>query len=434
MNDETVPTTTGSGVHAAQETIVGEVVTRRHLEPVPDLQAADAAQEARDQHPAGTGGMVPLEVVDALRNEFQAAVADIEFRLGQQYELMRRQESPGELGRVYAEDIVEQRHRLTGYQMLNNSNGTSTVTGSIAWKQLHVVLLGVDYTITDGSTSSRYAWFIKPASGTSATLQTGNTVPALGPNDALIFVNDNGTAVSALESAITYAVGPGTVTETALAQDVQQMFANIDLDIAAVQASADGAVTSYYQNDPPWPAGAPAPGENNGAAKTGDIWYDANDGGAFRWTGPTGTPVNSWQRIADTDTSEIAAKVNTKVTTYVNSVAPTAPTGGFTTGDLWIDTANGNVVKRWSGSGWTTLSVGDAAISGVGATKISGVIAAGSIPTLDISTKTTGTLTGTRIGSGINGGNVNSGTIGNTQLSSSAVTPSKIVASIHMLY
>lgn len=46
------------------------------------------------------------------------------------------------------------------------------------------------------------------------------------------------------------------------------------------------------------------------------------------------------------------------ITTTTSDTAPDAPV----VGDLWIDTGNGNVLKRWDGSAWTALPVGTEAI------------------------------------------------------------------------
>jgi hypothetical protein len=365
-------------------------------------------------------GVTP-EVIAMLREEMRAAVADIEFRLAQQYEIARRTET-GLMDKVYVEDIVDQRHRITGYTVTNNS----PAAGSIAWASLHVVYMGVDYTIADGNTANKYVWFVKPGSGTTATLQSSNTQPSLGPNDALIFVNNGGVATSALETSVAAAVAPGSVTQSSLASDVSTILTNLQNNDVAQQAALDGAIVSYFQNDPPWPSGAPSPGGGN--VNQGDIWYDANDGGAFRWSGTGGTPANTWVRIADTDTSSLAAKVNTKVTTYIAAAAPAAPAGGFTVGDLWMDTANGNLIKRWDGAAWISVQMGDAAISGVSGTKIGSGINGSNV--------TTGTVAAARVGAGVNGAVLGTatGTVGTSQIATGAVTPTRINAAFHLLY
>jgi len=67
----------------------------------------------------------------------------------------------------------------------------------------------------------------------------------------------------------------------------------------------------------------------------------------------------------DSHLSSVEAIAASKVKTYRQG---TAPTGTHTTGDIWIDTANNNKIKRWSGSAWvdsddTRIAVNAAAIT-----------------------------------------------------------------------
>jgi hypothetical protein len=311
--------------------------------PVEPTEAPTPATEPEPIEVAPDQPGVPLNIVERLletvRGDFRAAVADIERRLGQAREL----ESSAMFATarsVHAEDLNIGIPLTDGYNLTSNSPGA----GSIAWSSLHVVLLGVDYKIADGNTALKYTWFVKPASYTSGVsadvvLQASNTMPTLGPQDALIFINNAGVPISVLESSVAYAVGPGVIGNAQLDTATQTLLTNLQQSDIAMQGRIDGVITSYYQDNPPWPAGAPSP--SGGDVNMGDIWYDSNDGGAFRWTGASGTPTaNAWQRIADTDTSALAAKVNTKVTTYLAAVGvpPVAPTGGFTTGDIWMVT------------------------------------------------------------------------------------------------
>lgn len=403
----------GSGIESdgvlPQDTELSPEQPIAESEPMPD----PAKSVPADMH----------ELRAMIQEDFNAAVADVERRLSQAREL-ERSALFGEPRQIHAEDLNLTKFMIDGYTLTANSPGA----GSIAWSSLHVVFMGVDYTIADGNTALKYTWFVKPGSGTTATLQSSNTMPTLGANDALIFVNNSGVPVSVLESSVSYAVGPGVIGNAQLASDVQTLLTNLSNQDLILQGQLDGSITSYYQDAPPWPAGSPSP--SGGNVNQGDIWYDSNDGGAFRWTGATpgaGITANDWVRIADTSTAELAGKVNTKVTTYVGSTAPTAPTGGFTTGDLWIDTANNNLIKRWAGS-WVALQLGDAAISGIGGAKVGTGIAAGNI--------TTGTLAAARVGSGVTNVSLTgvTGTLPGANLAAGAVSPAKINAAFHILY
>ena len=441
--DDVQQTRAGSGLTVDEPVVVVDEPTTMDVAPPIDPPVPPAAFGTAypDEEPEPTvlrpGALMDVEDPSSLKAEVLRMVADIEFRLARQYELRLRQVT-GVIEKIGVEDMVVGHAAVTGYVMLSNSNGSTTVAGSIAWQSLHVVLMGVDYTIANGFTANKYAWFVKPATytqGVSAdvVLVTGNTLPAggFGPNDALVFVNNGGVPQSAMESSIPVAVSPGAITNQSLAAEVSSVLTGLRTDITNAQATADGSIVSYFQNDPPW-----ATGTVQDAAKTGDVWYDANDGGQFRWSGPGGTPVNTWVRVADTDTTALAAKVNTKVTTYVSAAAPTAPTGGFTIGDFWVDSDEGNVIKRWDGSAWQTIQLGNGAISGVDGSKIGGVLTASTIPVLDLATKTSGTLQASKVGAGVNGAVLGTatGTVGSTQVAQGAITPPKINAAYHLLY
>ena len=89
------------------------------------------------------------------------------------------------------------------------------------------------------------------------------------------------------------------------------------------------------------------------------LWIDTTNGAN---TPKKFTPPNTWTAITDkaaTDAASVAAKAQQtadyKITTYYGSTAPAAPTGGFTIGDMWIDQANKNQMKRWSGTAWVDV-------------------------------------------------------------------------------
>lgn len=363
----------------------------------------------------------------AVQADFNAAVADIERRLGQAREIERSNATGIPREWVHAEDLNISRAMIDGYTLTANSPSA----GYIAWSSLHIVLLGIDYTITDASTNKKYAWFVKPGSytpGTPIPLSVSDTMPVLAAGDALIFVNNSGTPISVLESSITWAVGPGVVGNAQLDTSTQTLLSNLQASDTAMQARIDGVITSYYQDNAPWAAGSPSPG--GGDVNMGDIWYDSNDGGAFRWTGASGTPANTWQRIADTDTAALASKVNTKVSTYIsaNTSPPAAPSGGFAAGDMWLVTDKDNLLRRWSGTAWVDIQLGDLAISAVSGAKIGTGINGTNI--------TTGTVVAARVGSGVSNVSLTgvTGTLPGANLAANAVTPTKINAAFHLLY
>lgn len=82
--------------------------------------------------------------------------------------------------------------------------------------------------------------------------------------------------------------------------------------------------------------------------KRGDVWIDTSNGK---------TKIRSATAWVDTTDPEARTIANSKITTYYNGTAPTAPAGGFTTGDLWVRTTD-NRLHRWSGS-WVELKDAD---------------------------------------------------------------------------
>lgn len=391
-------------------------------------------------------GIAPVEseTIDkaALREfmhqEFQHFLTDIEFRVKQAYDVQNRT-SVFDGEQVYAEDMNLMLHQITGYTMTPNSPGA----GSIAWTAVHIVFGGVDYTCADGSTNLKYVWFVKPGTGTTATLQTSNTKPTLGPNDCLVFVNNGGTPINALTTTIPVALADNAVDSGAIANgavtaaktDFYTSLADaIDDAMTAAelaQATADGSITSYFQSAAPW-----ANGTVQDPAKVGDVWYDSDTGEGFRWSGAAGTPANTWVIIRDTNLTKALADAaaaqgtaDAKTTTFFANAAAT-PTA-LKAGDTWIVLDQGNKMKRASAPGtasWSDVLLGGAAIAGsaIGDTHIASGINGSKL--------TAGTVSNTQIGSGIDGAKLSSGTVGSTQLGSNAVTPTKINILQHIMF
>ena len=125
---------------------------------------------------------------------------------------------------------------------------------------------------------------------------------------------------------------------------------------AAAQATADGKIDTFWQPSAP------------GSAAEGDIWFDTDDGfKQYRYTS------GSWVLAADTrigtaisNAATAQATADGKVRTFIGGSAPTAEA----LGDLWLDTANGNRLNRWSGSAWVAVPVGTGAIGANAATEI----------------------------------------------------------------
>ena len=115
-------------------------------------------------------------------------------------------------------------------------------------------------------------------------------------------------------------------------------------DAAGAQGTADGKVTTFFENDAPTAEGV------------GDLWMDTNDGNKlYRWNG------SSWAEIQDdaiaqaiSDASDAQSTADGKIVTFYQNEAPTATS----IGDLWVDTNDGNKLYRASAAGsanWVTV-------------------------------------------------------------------------------
>lgn len=101
-------------------------------------------------------------------------------------------------------------------------------------------------------------------------------------------------------------------------------------------------ITTYYQSSQPT------------TNVTGDLWVDTDDGNKlYRWNGTT------WVSIQDTaiqqaisDAADAQSTADSKIITFAQSSQPTATD----TGDLWIDTDDNNKMYRWSGTSWVSLT------------------------------------------------------------------------------
>jgi hypothetical protein len=365
------------------------------------------------------------EIKNILHGELTHILSDIEWRVrqSQEHEARARAIASGEVREirsVYAEDLNTQQHQITGYTMTANT----PVGGSIAWTSVKIVFGGVTYDITDGNTANKYAWFVKPGSGTSVALTTGNVKPVLTADDCLVFFNNAGTPVNALTSTIPVAVVDGAIDSASIANGavtaaktdfysaLNTAITNAQTAADLAQATADGSITTYFQSAAPW-----ANGSVQNVAKVGDIWYDSDDGQAYRWSGASGAPANTWVVIEDNSIAAALAAAqaaqttaNAKITTFYSAVAavPTA----LAIGDLWVVTDLGNQLRRATATGtgsWVIVQISGSAIANGG-------------------------VTNTQLGSGIDGAKLTAATVTATQLATNSVTPTKLNILQHILY
>jgi hypothetical protein len=204
-----------------REIVPTPAAARRHLTCVPDPEANPFSLTA----PEGVDQEALEEFVrGVVYSEMQHVLKDVEFRLRQTREERERYQpinlvhddpEDGRVlvrGGVYAEDLRLMKHFLTGYT--TTGNGTTTIT----WAALHIVYNGVDYTITDGSSTDpvaqKYCWW-DPT--TPTVLQKSQTKPALTiAGSALIFINDAGKVIDVLQDTVASAIRDNSVDRGAV--------------------------------------------------------------------------------------------------------------------------------------------------------------------------------------------------------------------------
>jgi hypothetical protein len=121
---------------------------------------------------------------------------------------------------------------------------------------------------------------------------------------------------------------------------------------ATAQLAADGKIRSFYQTSAP---------TGLSTIDVGDIWIDTDDSNnQHRWSGAAWVDIQDGG-IASAISAAAGAQstADGKVQTFYQNNAPTAEG----TGDLWIDTNDGNKLYRWSGSSWVTIQDSTIAIA-----------------------------------------------------------------------
>jgi len=195
---------------------------------------------------------------------------------------------------------------------------------------------------------------------------------------------------------------PITVTQTAdfTVSSVLPVVPATTTQLDDVIILADGKTKAFYQTT------APTVGVSEG-----DIWFDTDDGNKQYYYNGT-----AWVSVQDTAIAAAQSAATAAQTTAdgKNKIyrQGTTPTGTFSVGDLWFNTANDNAISRWDGSSWVANTLGNNALASISANKIT----AG---TIDASVITV---------SNINAGNISTGTLNADRIASASITGTKIAA------
>lgn len=114
---------------------------------------------------------------------------------------------------------------------------------------------------------------------------------------------------------------------------------------ASAEATADGKITSVWQDAPP----------TVGDYSEGDLWFDTNDGNKC-YQLRSGAWVNAQDSAIGTAISAAAGAqttANSRITTFYQTSAPTA----LAVGDLWHDTDDSQRrTYRWNGGTWQNIA------------------------------------------------------------------------------
>jgi hypothetical protein len=121
---------------------------------------------------------------------------------------------------------------------------------------------------------------------------------------------------------------------------------------SGAQTTADGKGKIWYLPSAP---ASPTPSYNF----SNDLWFDTSHGNLpMRWDG-----VNGWVSAQDLAVRDALAAgqtalttANGKNTTWYQDEEPARPQGGFTVGDLWFDTNDGNTPYVFDGNDWASAA------------------------------------------------------------------------------
>lgn len=267
-------------------------------------------------------------------------------------------------------------------------------------------------------------------------------------------------------------ITPVTVTSTGMTQTsiipivaaTTEETDELQTEINTIEVAVNGKNHIYRQPT--------APDGSVYALVEGDVWFDTDDNNIqYYWTGTAWVSVRDLginASLVASAAAEEAAAAAAEAATAADIAAVAAqttadgknkifrqsstPTGTFSVGDLWFDTANDNKIARWNGSIWDAYGLGNAAIANLDAGKIStGYLAAARIEVASLSgDKITGrtilaeklavgtisaveiaaaTITGAKIAATtITAGNIAVATITADQIAGATITAAEIAA------
>jgi len=224
-------------------------------------------------------------------------------------------------------------------------------SGPVAGVYQYVVKLGADVAwamhqrhVFTGNPPSNYTDTVRGTDPIDVNLQNGDVITCPEPEDG---------SNQVIKGIVTpygdddLPCGKGQEYELKAEVDwqaIEQAAADATAAAAGAPATADGKVTTFFQNDAPT-----AEGE-------GDLWVDTNDSNKlYRWDG------DSWESVRDagiaqaiSDAADAQETADGKIVTFYQNDPPTAEG----VGDIWIETDDNNEPHRWDGSNWISIRDG----------------------------------------------------------------------------
>lgn len=164
-----------------------------------------------------------------------------------------------------------------------------------------------------------------------------------------IFKND----IDGLKSEVADAEQNITLIEQNVS-GIETRVSNAEGDITSIVQNVDGITQTVAKKNRTYYANSAPTGTTADPLVTGDLWVDTEHNNKLkRYDG------SSWvdSSYNDPDIPAISLQVSKKARTYSSNSAPTGTTSDpLVTGDLWVDTAHNNKMKRYNGSSWVDVS------------------------------------------------------------------------------
>lgn len=239
----------------------------------------------------------------------------------------------------------------SGSSYINLNNGTfqagrvSNITGKSDFNGMYLgdtIIANNKHVYYDGTTVKISA-NVEIGNSTASTIESnasnawgkfsgvGNTLPS--GNVEFNFATSSTKGGNANDTDYVNGVSSSTITYN---------IAKALTDASTAQSTADGKITTFYQDNPP-----------TISMSEGDIWFDTNDGNKIYIYEGTTWVNRQDSKIAQAinDASNAQGTADSKITTFYTSTQPTA----ISMGDLWYNTLNYEI-KRWDGSIWRLVA------------------------------------------------------------------------------